>query len=65
VQKQIAVKTFTQATLSTIGNRLREIILPITNDAAEMERISQQVRAIVEQKTHLREQTMQLIETSI
>jgi type I restriction enzyme M protein len=65
VQKQIAVKTFTQATLSTIGNRLREIILPITNDAAEMERISRQVRAIVEQKTHLREQTMQLIETSI
>ncbi|MBI5650615.1 MAG: N-6 DNA methylase [Chloroflexi bacterium] len=64
-QKQIAVKTFTQATLSTIGNRLRDIILPISNDPAEIERISRQVQAIVEEKTRLREQTMQLIATSI
>ncbi len=65
VQRQIAVKTFTQATLSTIGNRLREIVLPITNDLPQMERISRQVQTIIEQKTHLREQTIQLVETSI
>jgi type I restriction enzyme M protein len=64
-QKQIAVKTFTQATLSTIGNRLRAITLPISNDPRQIERISQQVQAIIEAKTRLREQTMQLIETSI
>ncbi|MCI0476852.1 MAG: restriction endonuclease subunit S, partial [Anaerolineales bacterium] len=64
VQRQIAVKTFTQATLSTIGNRLREIILPITNDPEERERISHHVQEIIEQKTHLREQTMRLIQNS-
>lgn len=64
VQRQIAVKTFTQATLSTIGNRLREIILPITNDPEEKEGISRHVQEIIEQKTHLREQTMRLIQNS-
>ncbi|MEW5718369.1 MAG: N-6 DNA methylase [Chloroflexota bacterium] len=65
VQRQIAVKTFTQATLSTIGNRLLEIILPIANDSAEREKISQHVQEIIEQKTRLREQTMQLIQNSV
>ncbi len=65
VQRQIAVKTFTQATLSTIGNRLRDLILPISNDPVEQERISQQVQQIIDQKTHLREQTMRLIQSSI
>jgi type I restriction enzyme M protein len=65
VQRQIAVKTFTQATLSTIGNRLREIVLPLVNDPAEREHIARQVQQIIEQKTRLREQTMQLIQSSL
>ncbi len=64
-QRQIAVKTFTQATLSTIGNRLLDIVLPISNDRAEIERVAEQVRQIIEQKTILREQCVQLVETSI
>jgi len=63
-QRQIAVKTFTQATLSTIGNRLRDIILPISNDPAEIQNITRQVQQIIEQKTELREQMMRLIESS-
>jgi type I restriction enzyme M protein len=65
VQRQIEVKTFTQATLSTLGNRLHEIVLPLANDPTERERIANQVRHIIEEKTRLREQTMQLIENSI
>jgi len=65
VQRQIAVKTFTQATLSTLGNRLRDIVLPIANDADERARIAQHVRHIIEEKTRLREQTLQLIQASI
>ncbi len=65
VQRQIEVKTFTQATLSTLGNRLQQIILPIATEPAERERIASQVRYIIEQKTRLREQTLQLIKTSI
>ncbi|MBM3130092.1 MAG: hypothetical protein FJ009_15895 [Chloroflexi bacterium] len=65
VQRQIAVKTFTQATLSTIGNRLREIVLPIASDSEERERIGRHVQAIIKQKTCLREQTIKLIQASI
>jgi type I restriction enzyme M protein len=64
-QQQIAVKTFTQATLSTIGNRLHDIVLPVSNDRAEVERIAEQVRQIIEQKTHLRDQCVKLVEASI
>jgi type I restriction enzyme M protein len=65
VQRQVAVKTFTQATLSTIGNRLRDIILPIANTSEERERIGRHVQDIIEQKTRLREQTLRLIQTSL
>jgi len=65
VQEQIAVKTFTQATLSTIGRRLLDIVLPISNDRAEVERIAEQVRQIIEQKTVLRERCVQLVQASV
>jgi len=32
VQHQIAVQTFVQATLSTLGNRILELLLPIHTD---------------------------------
>ena len=65
VQRQIEVKTFTQATLSTLGNRLHEIVLPLANDPVERARIASQVRDIIEAKTKLREQTMRLVQGSI
>lgn len=65
VQRQIQVKTFTQATLSTLGNRILELVLPISNDSNERAKIANQVQHIIREKTKLRSQTMQLVAASI
>lgn len=44
VRKQIDEKTFVQATLSTIGDRLNEIIVPIPKDKILREKIANEVR---------------------
>lgn len=64
VRRQIQAKTFVQATISTLGNRLYEILLPIETDAAECEKIAALMRKIIEHKMLLREQTLQLVESS-
>ena len=65
VRKQIDAKTFVQATISTIGNRLGEIILPILINKEEQEKIASDVKFIIEQKMRLREKCINLIENSI
>ena len=47
VRKQIRQRVFTQATLSTIGGRIRELALPIPRDKKRRERIAQQVRELL------------------
>ncbi len=64
VQKQIAAQTFVQATLSTLGNRILEIILPIHTDKKEIQAISNEIREIIEVKTELRERSIRLVENS-
>lgn len=65
VQKQIETKTFVQATLSTLGNRLLELTLPIHKDKKEIDRISIEVKNIVETKMDLRGRAQRLIDDSI
>ena len=65
VQKQIVAKTFVQATISTLGSRLNEIILPISKDKAEIARIIAIVKEIVEQKNFLRIKSQKLIDDSV
>lgn len=65
VRKQIDSKTFIQATISTIGNRVEEVILPISIDKDEVDRIEQEIKGIITQKTELRRRTMSIIEGSI
>jgi len=60
VQRQIKAKTFVQATISTIGNRLDEIKLPVHTDKLQIEKISKEVQAIITEKANLRERTMNL-----
>jgi hypothetical protein len=36
-----SIKTFVEATISTLGNRLNEIILPISKDVKEKSRFLQ------------------------
>lgn len=65
VRRQIESKTFVQATISTIGNRLNEVILPVIKDNNRIEKISEQIKAIVQQKAMLREKTIMIVENSI
>jgi type I restriction enzyme M protein len=65
VRKQIDSKTFVQATISTIGSRLREIILPISKDKEEIKRITDDVKNIIEEKAELREKTVKIVDDSI
>jgi len=54
VQKQIKQKTFVQATLSTLGNRINDLILPIHTDKNEIERISTEIKEIFNIKIEIR-----------
>lgn len=50
VKEQIKEKTFVQATISTIGNRIYEIILPIPKDKNVIEKIMKEISDIIEMK---------------
>ena len=65
VRKQIDSKTFVQATISTIGNRLREIILPINNNRNEIRKRAEEIKKIIDEKCVLREQTLRIVESSV
>ncbi|MDR1497293.1 MAG: N-6 DNA methylase [Puniceicoccales bacterium] len=54
VQAQVEMKTFIQATLSTLGNRILEIELPFHKDPKMRGRIGTEVREIIEAKANLR-----------
>jgi len=65
VQQQIEIKTFVQATLSTLGNRLMEIALPIHQDKSEIKRISEEIKEIILNKAELRKKGLELLRESI
>jgi type I restriction enzyme M protein len=44
VRKQIDEKTFVQATLSTIGDRLNDVVVPIPKDKSLREKIANEVK---------------------
>ncbi len=54
VQKQIKSKIFTQATLSTLGNRLEEIVLPISKDKTEIDKITKKIKEIFKKKDEIK-----------
>ena len=61
VQKQIKEKTFVQATISTVGPRLKEIILPIPTDKNEKRRIIKEVEEIIKLKIKAKEKMDRLL----
>jgi type I restriction enzyme M protein len=61
VQQQIKDKTFVQATISTLGERLLEIVLPIPADPAEQARIIDEVAAIIDLKKQAKMRLSQLL----
>lgn len=62
VARQVQAKTFVQATISTLGNRLLEIVLPVPKSADRRKQLSGKVRAIIGAKINLREETQRLLD---
>lgn len=65
VRKQIDSKTFVQATISTIGNRIEELVLPINKDINQRVNISQDIKRIITQKAVLRADAVRIIDSSV
>ncbi|MCZ2356460.1 MAG: N-6 DNA methylase [Bacteroidia bacterium] len=65
VREQVEMLTFVQATLSTLGNRIMDLQLPIHKDKNEVEIIGKEVRAIVILKKQLKERTNKLTDDSL
>ncbi|MFI7043312.1 N-6 DNA methylase [Streptosporangium sandarakinum] len=55
VKRQIFAKRFTQDIIDTLGNRLREVVLPIPKDPAVRERVTQTVERVIRDRTEARE----------
>lgn len=61
VQKQIEKYTFIQGTISTIGDRINELSLPIHKDLNKIKEISDEVKNIIDTKRMLKEKIEKLI----
>lgn len=55
VQKQIKAKTFVQSTISTLGNRLLEIKLPIPKESSLKKILSSEIKEIITTKMILKD----------
>lgn len=65
VRKQIDSKTFVQATISTIGSRLNEVVLPVILDKKEQQKMVSKIKNIIQQKMELRQKSMEILQESI
>jgi type I restriction enzyme M protein len=61
VQEQITSKTFTQATLSTLGDRIFELVLPVHKDTDMIKKISNEIQDIIKTKARLRKRTKEIL----
>lgn len=65
VQQQVEMLTFTQATLSTLGNRIMDFELPIHQNKNEIERIIKEVQEIISIKKELKQKIYNLVDYSL
>jgi type I restriction enzyme M protein len=65
VQQQVDMKTFTQATLSTLGNRIMELYLPFHKRQSKIEELSNEVQNIIEQKAIIRDKILKITDENI
>jgi len=65
VQQQVDMKTFTQATLSTLGNRIMELYLPFHKKKSKVEELSNEIQHIIEQKSIIRDKTLKIAEDDL
>lgn len=62
VARQVQAKTFVQATISTLGNRLLEIVVPVPKSAERRRQLSGKMREVIEAKVKLREEAQKLLD---
>jgi type I restriction enzyme M protein len=55
VRRQIQAKRFTQDIIDSLGDRVRELVLPIPREASKRERISKLVRRVIRDRIEARE----------
>ncbi|MHA2288407.1 MAG: N-6 DNA methylase, partial [Promethearchaeota archaeon] len=60
VQKQIRAITFVQGTISTIGNRIMDVVLPIPSDFSKRKEISKYIKDIIDNKTEIRDKILNI-----
>jgi len=65
VRKQIDSKTFVQATISTIGSRLNEVVLPVILDKKEQQKMASKIKNIIQQKCELRQKSIEILQKSV
>jgi type I restriction enzyme M protein len=63
VKDQIKAKTFVQATISTIGDRLQEIVVPVHSSAKLIQEMSNEIEDLIKMKSVIRERTRNLLGT--
>lgn len=64
VRRQIDAKTFVQATISTIGSRIGELVLPMLTDKVRRQHIAEDIKSIIGAKAGLRERSLSILENS-
>ena len=60
VKKQIKAITFIQGTIATIGNRIKDVKLPIPSDLNKRKEISNYIREIIDKKRDVRKKINEL-----
>ena len=55
VRQQIFAKTFSQDIIDSLGDRLKELIVPIAKDAKSIERVSAMVKRSINESIEARE----------
>jgi len=61
VRKQIEAKTFIQATISTLGNRLSEVVLPVPRSEEKRRKWASEIKEIIFAKMELRKRSLKLM----
>ncbi len=61
VQDQIKAKTFIQSTISTLGNRLMEVLLPLPREIEARNAISREIREIIQKKMALKDRIRKIL----
>jgi len=62
VKRQVKAKQFTRDVIDTLGNRIREIVLPIPKDDGQRRKLGETIRHIIEERHKLLNEQTEFVE---